>query len=107
MEAFPNLDSGDLPSELIAMHMTPDGDEWWLAGQDGQMMTVRGKSASKSNPPKGLIHFLLLLQQNDPCMGLVFLKLARLSLKESQLWVDEQTPLCPVLNASLTFPSTR
>lgn len=41
VDAFPDLPDGDLPSNLICMHMTPDGDEWWLGGQDGHIMKVR------------------------------------------------------------------
>lgn len=42
MKAFPDLsDDDDLPSNTIAMHMTPDGTKWWLAGQDGEIREVK------------------------------------------------------------------
>lgn len=42
VKAFPNLDDDDdLPNDTIAMHMTPDGTKWWLAGQDGEIREVR------------------------------------------------------------------
>lgn len=42
-EAFPGL-SGQ-PTDVICMHMTPDGSSWWLGGQRGEI-----KEMSASNP---------------------------------------------------------
>lgn len=33
-------ESGALPPDVIALQMTPDGDEWWVAGQSGLMVLV-------------------------------------------------------------------
>lgn len=38
--AFPNLPEETLPPEPIAMHMTPDGSAWWIAGMAGYIKTV-------------------------------------------------------------------
>ncbi|CAM9418052.1 unnamed protein product, partial [Choristocarpus tenellus] len=36
-KAFKSLPSGSLPSNPIAMHMTPDSSKWWVAGQGGEI----------------------------------------------------------------------
>lgn len=33
-------ESGALPPDVIDLQMTPDGDEWWVAGQSGLMVSV-------------------------------------------------------------------
>lgn len=38
--AFPDLPQDTLPTEPIAMHMTPDGSAWWIAGMAGYIKTV-------------------------------------------------------------------
>lgn len=38
--AFPNLPEETLPPEPIAMHMTPDGSAWWIAGMSGYIKMV-------------------------------------------------------------------
>lgn len=41
-KAFPKLDdSKDVPDQLVAMKMTPDGTAWWLVGQTGHIREVR------------------------------------------------------------------
>lgn len=32
--------NGNLPVDLICMHMTPDGKEWWVGGQSGMLKSV-------------------------------------------------------------------
>lgn len=41
VKAFQNLDNDELPQDTIAMHMTPDGQHWWLAGQYGEIKEVQ------------------------------------------------------------------
>lgn len=38
--AFPSLPEETLPPEPMAMHMTPDGTAWWIAGMAGQIKQV-------------------------------------------------------------------
>eukprot|EP00904_Undaria_pinnatifida_P007443 jgi/Undpi1/3829/HiC_scaffold_16.g07198.m1 len=48
VEAFPSLSGDDLPRDTIAMHMTPDGSRWWLAGQDGDIKEVSADNPTSS-----------------------------------------------------------
>ncbi|CAM9654267.1 unnamed protein product, partial [Choristocarpus tenellus] len=40
-KAFKSLPASSLPDNPIAMHMTPDGTKWWVAGQGGEIKEVR------------------------------------------------------------------
>lgn len=39
-KAFPNLEKNKLPTQPMCMEMTPDGQYWWIAGIEGQMVQV-------------------------------------------------------------------
>lgn len=39
--AFPNLPEASLPTEPMALHMSPDGTKWWIAGLEGIIKEVR------------------------------------------------------------------
>lgn len=36
----PYAASGDLPYDTMAMEMSPDGSEWWIGGQTGDLVAV-------------------------------------------------------------------
>lgn len=40
-KAFSNLDDNDLPAYPMFMEMTPDGEYWWIAGIEGELVQVR------------------------------------------------------------------
>ena len=55
MKAFPDLsDEDDLPDDTIAMHMTPDGSKWWLAGQEGEIREVKKRRVYEEWPGGGV-----------------------------------------------------
>lgn len=59
VKAFPNLNDNELPEDTIAMHMTPNGQHWWLAGQFGEIKEVHTRATdSRSYLPLLLLHHL-------------------------------------------------
>lgn len=45
-ELFEDVDDSDKPENPIAMHISPDGEVWWVAGKEGMLKEV-------SNPVMG------------------------------------------------------
>ncbi len=44
VKAFPKVKEDDMPDQIIDMRMTPDGNYWWLAGMEGEITEVSGRS---------------------------------------------------------------
>ncbi|CAM9509059.1 unnamed protein product [Ectocarpus sp. 4 AP-2014] len=48
-ELFPDLSSGDQPSDTVSIRQTPDGSQWWLLGIGGEIYAVDVDSMDSSS----------------------------------------------------------
>jgi len=79
VKAFPKISEDDVPDQIIDMRMTPDGNYWWLAGMEGEIVEVSARSSALFFPHVGRF------AMNPSCFGVDVLSKADPSLVSAVL----------------------
>ena len=78
MQLFPDLPDSDKPETILALHQSPDGTMYWIAGQEGMLLRV---SYGCSN--KGVVYatnYSGIEEGSTPCLHF---KIFQLKIKSS------------------------